>query len=151
MREIIFRGKRIDTGEWIIGDYLAETSDSPGPWILPIGERDEVKVIEKTVGQFIGMFDKKGQQIFEGDIVRTRKYGKVVQSSNVNGFDVFTVVYEPCMFRLERKNPDRGFNLVGNGLDYEVIGNIHDNPENSEGMAMNREPGHSGGMADQRL
>ena len=76
------------------------------------------------------MTDKNGKKIFEGDIVKTKKYGKIIGHSNVRDFDIFVVIYEPAMFRLE--NTHRAFNLVGKcgkGIDYEVIGNIHDNPE----------------------
>lgn len=133
MREIIFRGKRIDNGEWVDGFYtrvadvhyiLSGIFDSLINGIL---NTRGYKVIPETVCQFTGLYDKNGRKIFEGDIVRTKKYGKVIGHVNVNDYDTFKVVYEPAIFRLV--NSTRGFNLVGRAIDYEVIGNIYDNPE----------------------
>ena len=134
MREILFRGKRTDNGEWIYGNYCyAELIDKSGYEELIIeqaADGEARRVIPETIGQYTGLTDKNGKRIFEGDIVKTKKYGKIIGHSNVNGFDIFVVIYEPAMFRLE--NTHRAFNLVGKcgkGIDYEVIGNIHDNPE----------------------
>lgn len=129
MREILFRGKRKDNDAWVYGD-LVQWSD--GVQIFDCDGVGKVKnnVIPETVGQYTGLKDKNGKRIFEGDIVKTKKYGKIIGHSNVNGFDIFVVIYEPAMFRLG--NTHRAFNLVGKcgkGIDYEVIGNIHDNPE----------------------
>ncbi len=137
-REVLFRGKRVDNGEWVYGgicDYgggvsIFVVNHYEGSFYEPpYTDLDEVDVDPSTVGEFTGLYDKNGKRIFEGDIVRTKKYGKVVMDSCINDFDVFSVVYEPCMFRLEREDPPRCFNLVGNGADYEVIGNIHENAE----------------------
>lgn len=134
MREILFRGKRTDNGEWVYGNYyIAEKLDKSGVeyFIIEIeAEGSQYYVTPETVGQYTGLTDKNGKKIFEGDIVKTKKYGKIIGHSNVRDFDIFVVIYEPAMFRLE--NTHRAFNLVGKcgkGIDYEVIGNIHDNPE----------------------
>ena len=134
MREILFRGKRTDSGEWVYGNYcIAEKLDKSGVeyFIIEIeAEGSQYYVIPETVGQYTGLLDKNGKRIFEGDIVKTKKYGKIIGHSNVNGFDIFVVIYESAMFRLE--NTHRAFNLVGKcgkGIDYEIIGNVHDNPE----------------------
>lgn len=74
-----------------------------------------------------GLTDKNGKRIFEGDIIRTKNYGKIIGHANVNYFDTFEVMYEPCIFRLI--NNHRGFYLTGNSNELEIIGNIHDNPE----------------------
>lgn len=128
MREILFRGKDI-AGNWHYGDYEYFTDDFVK--IVNHKEHEYGKKVEfETVGQFTGLKDKNGKKIFEGDIIKSKKYGKIIGHSTVNDFDVFVVIYEPAMFRLE--NTHRAFNLVGKvgkGIDYEVIGNIHDNPE----------------------
>jgi len=128
MREILFRGKMKKDGTWCYGNlcaacggkYIVSTS------VFPLSIHGEVK--PETIGQFTGLTDKNGVKIFEGDVVKTKKYGKVVEHSNVNDYDTFVVIFEPCTFRLINKT--RGFNLTDDGCSkLEVIGNKFDNPE----------------------
>lgn len=133
MREISFRGKRKDNGNWVYGflaDYIAGIKASINPEYMGVVDETNFYCVDPyTVGQYTGLTDKNGKRIFEGDIIRTKKYGKSIGRSNVNGFDIFSVIYSPAVFRIERESPPRVFNFVGNGADYEIIGNIHDNPE----------------------
>ena len=113
-REILFRGKRIDNGEWIT-DSETYIRDGDGIW-LSDENLNVVTVIPETVGQFTGLTDKNGRRIFEGDIVD-------YISSDVIG------------------NPKTGTIIVEDMTDYDtmiylnhsdelqIIGNIHDNPE----------------------
>ena len=125
----ICKGKRKDNGEWVEG-FLYITHNGE----YEIGKYDETvnieritrDVIPETIGQCTGLKDKNGKLIFEGDVVRTKHYGKIIGNRNVADYDIFKVVYVYAMFRAENKN--RAFNLV-DGARYEVIGNIHDNPE----------------------
>lgn len=143
MREILFRGKQVDTGEWLQGFLSQSRNIKEKPAILKLCIEYEEKGImmfgmvdPKTVGQFTGLTDKNGKRIFEGDIIKTKKYGKDVGHSNVNDYDIFVVKYEPAMFRLENHN--RGFVLDDDRYSkYEVIGNIHDNPELLKEVAQN--------------
>ncbi len=149
MREIWFRGKH-KNGYWEYGclnyhrgdslfDVCGDEIDSGDYYIRDCMEKVDTrlygcnyKVIKETIGQYTGVRDKNGVAIFEGDIIRTKKYGRIRGHSNVNDFDCFAVQYIPCMFRLVNKH--RGFNLVDDAFsEYEVIGNIHDNPELLEG------------------
>jgi len=67
MREIIFRGKSVDSKEWIFGDYY-------------YGEF----VISETVGQYTGLKDKNGKMIFEGDVVRMYDTERLTFQVNYN-------------------------------------------------------------------
>lgn len=129
----ICKAKRKDNGEWIEG-YLVKYNER---YYIYYEYADEMcqtgnylsrkEVIPETVGQCTGLKDKNGKWIFEGDIIRTKKYGRVIAHSTVSDYDIFRITYVPAVFRLE--NIHRAFNLVGNSADYEVIGTIHDTPE----------------------
>ena len=115
MREILFRGKRIDSDKWaygsliLWGDGYAEICISSSE---EHGAQDKVLVCPETVGQYTGMKDKNGNRIFEGDIL------SIWNDRN----DV--VVFEDGAFILEDTAIPMRF-----ANKFEVIGNITDNPE----------------------
>lgn len=117
-REILFRGKRTDNGEWIYGDLRQWSETSMG-----ICDRDlkhTFPVRPETVGQFTGHTDKNGKRIWEGDIARyTNKYGTPA---------FYEVVWDNEFFApmLQLVGSCRGFWLPGMNELVEVIGNIHD-------------------------
>lgn len=123
MREILFRGKRIDSGEWVegyyvpIGEYHYILTGQLE--LVPYPDFEHFRVNPDTVSQFTGLTDCNGVKIFEGDIV---KYfddwiGKVEYDSDSA---LFTVIFAD--------GDDDFFVRVSCG-DCEVIGNIYDNPE----------------------
>ena len=134
MREILFRGKRVDNGEWVYGDLLQPTKEK----ILNIYEisdynslmGDRHEVYPETVGQYTGLNDKNGKKIFEGDILQD-KFGqiKIVDYSDEWG------AFRTCFVRALNEEGKivatvGGASFVGTiWRKYEVIGNIHDNPE----------------------
>ena len=141
MREILFRGKEKNSGEWIYGD-LRHISDGHGGYILCIvdntnGRNNDVtgvEVVPKTVGQYTGHTDKNGVMIFEGDIVKGTAYsattiGVIVWIDEISSFGVRRV-NAPNPTAWENSSILRCVSL-GKTDEFaaEVIGNIHDNPE----------------------
>jgi uncharacterized phage protein (TIGR01671 family) len=122
MREILFRGKTIDSNEWTYGYYLKgkdktyiaiKEGESEAGW-------DIEEVIPETVGQYTGLKDKNGKMIFEGDIV--------TGLFNYNKITGYIKYGSDCTFYIER-NGLYGI-LLNNAEDWlEVIGNIYGNPE----------------------
>ena len=131
MREILFRGKRFDNGEWVEGFYTDHNVTYYSCCRCPVIENiiDDYEVDEYTVGQYTGMVDKNGTKIFEGDIVKT-KYGRLCivvwfASPQHNGWDLTPV--DTIGNIRHTKCPD-SYDLYKRD-NLEVIGNIHDNPE----------------------
>ena len=144
MREILFRGKQLDNGEWVEGWYEMYPF---GKWpvktsIIPSeeakdGHYEHVQVDPSTVGQYTGLKDKNGKRIFEGDIVTGRIHGpgiwtgQVIWIDRIAGFGLKWIHRdEPTAFEncsLLRFLTSQG----GHPDEYlaEIIGNIHDNPE----------------------
>lgn len=140
MREVLFRGKRTENGEWVYGEYfgLCAVANDDGEVALKYlihQSNDEplYSVDAETVGQYTGLTDKKGKKIFEGDIVELYDgetvWRAVVEFGNPNGnyswgwqlsplgkVDINTDIL--CWVEMEEA-----------GAYCEVIGTIYDNPE----------------------
>lgn len=130
MREILFRGKRIDNGEWIEGYYCNYETTCVGGGvdkhhrIVPYFASSlyGFKIDPSTVGQYTGLTDKNGKKIFEGDIVKALLSGK--PSYGVVEYGKTGICAYCAMSHCEKSNY-----VLTCSDDFEVIGNIHDNPE----------------------
>lgn len=137
MREILFRGKMKDNGEWVYGDLINDGTGIIS--ILPqCPDGEFITVIPKTVGQYTGV-DVDGVKIFEGDIALLRK-GVEYESNDTNLFKPLVVDYCLDFAEFEVLRPidisstDKEQWVYGGVpacvADIEkIIGNIHDNPE----------------------
>ena len=152
MREILFRAKRLDNGEWVEGNLIF-SNDAEEGWeaiIIPItnsnmftkgetkgnlGFENWHRVDPETIGQFTGLMDKNGVKIFDGDIVRH-------DNENLYGIIEKGQIYwdeEICSWR---RTSNGAFHhgivdsyRITRNCCYEVIGNIFDNPELLKGGA----------------
>lgn len=134
MREILFRGKRIDNGEWVEGYYFKwpciswkELSDV----IVPVADladgcaKQEI-VDQATICQFTGLTDKNGKKIFEGDVMEFDAYGlhyKGVVSFISGNFCIMCI----------RQTASPFLDYAIERYDALCVGNIHDNYELLEG------------------
>ena len=126
MREILFRGKWKNSGEWVYGNlFNPDKADTPtqiciGTYIA----RTCYEIDPETVGQYTGLTDKNGRRVFEGDIVEgnseyftyTHPYGKVVYDGGQ-----YLISFDDVLEDIEC--------LGAWANDVEIIGNIYDNPE----------------------
>ena len=125
MREILFRGKSPVTKEWVYGDLFQHGEQR---FIMTGGHNIEVD--PESVGQFTGLSDENDVKIFEGDIIKATFTGKTM-----------AVAWDSCFAAFTIKNSRERYGLPKYGaMSYEVIGNIHDNPELIEDGGTNEEP-----------
>jgi len=125
MITIKFRGKDIETGEWIYGDLIQRLGYYPA--ILTTYPTDEGKVgyaeravKEDTVGQFSTLRDKNGKEIYAGDIIRAGEEKTLLEVRFVRG--VFAFLWNGDL--------DDEFPCNAPTQEWaEVAGNIHDNPK----------------------
>ena len=140
MREIKFRGKRIDIGEWVYGDLIHRQMWWEAVLIIRVQDGvhddgfdayEEYEVIPETVGQYTGLKDKHGVEIYEGDVVAFEdsdggyEYQDLVMNTGI-------VEYGELRFYFtNRVAVEMGDFYIKDGRcdDIEVIGNIYENPE----------------------
>lgn len=124
MREILFRGKRVDSGEWVEGSYLGDYFSDGRLFCIRNGSRN-YSVDPSTVGQYTGLTDKNGVKIFEGDIAQVPFWRSPQSGLTTKG----VVEFHRAAFSVFWDYRDYGRDFAGYIRDMEVIGNIHDNPE----------------------
>lgn len=136
MRTIKFRGKRCDNSEWVCGYYVeCHHTWSRGhlhkSWIITSARSNggffalqgRYPVQDQTIGQFTGLFDKNGKEIYEGDILQTRaKFTGVVRWNN-KGYFYLNDDKE------QKEKSCENLGIMLNYAQFEIIGNYFDNPE----------------------
>ena len=150
MNEVVFRGKRIDTGEWVEGYYVKAKDYLDGEYVHIILGLDTTVyprcefssyevIIPETVGQSTGLSDKNGNPIWEGDIVFDRytkrpvKFGK----HEIDCCGCCFSHHDAVGFYGDYGNDESVFSDEDTWDTYEVIGNVHDNPELLKGCKNN--------------
>ena len=118
MREIMFRGK-YGNNPWLYGSLVTKNRNNNG-----IQERNSsvtILVDDGSIGQYTGMNDSTGKEIYEGDIVRT--------SDNDDELAVVEWDDEDLRFTVTHGNVVNGLGEGYYSREVEVVGNIYDNPE----------------------
>lgn len=126
MRDILFRGKIKNIGEWVYGDLIQFRN---GQTYIKTDNIIIHEVIPETIGQYTNMIDKNGNKIFEEDIVEGGDYGEE------DGYGI--VRWDDGAFWVGNDQVCGTFCDNYYGKDFEIIGNIHDNEELSEGGGSN--------------
>ena len=132
-REILFKAKRKDNGEWVEGYYRADTDLDIHficGWNYYLSENGlerepfEYEIDPDTLCQYTGLTDKNGKKIWENDICEMVYNGVVY---------VYVVVWDKTELDFKgtngKENYGRNFEYLGCCEEIEVIGNIFDNPE----------------------
>lgn len=138
MREILFRGKRVDNGEWIYGDlhlfegcfigitYVTEHIDEGR-----LSNHKWIEVIPETVCQFTGLTDKNGTKIFEGDVLIYHTTVKNYEDDDYNPRNYNMPKYSSLEWKdvVKYKGVRFCIDFDCTWSEAKILGNIHDNPE----------------------
>lgn len=156
MREILFRGKDVISGEWVYGDLAQEKHTDNSIKCAIVQTLSTYEVTPSTVGQYTGLVDKNSKQLFDGDIVRVAEYDNMLMrefTEDGSRFEIFDI--EEAKGGLIRSYTtaisweEGAFVFSSNGeyndtlltclfgdmrrsypiFEIEIVGNIYDNPD----------------------
>ena len=123
MRNILFKGKAIESKEWIYGNYVSDGTDV---WILPLDSAVKIQVIPETVCQSLEIQDKNSKNIFDKDIIVTYYKGRMCSVGYIEYSDaeydynlIFGSIFDEC----------ETISLLRCEYSMIVIGNIYDNQD----------------------
>ena len=130
MRKILFRAKDEATGKWIYGYPVINDKGSLFMFEENSKEHNCYSCIKNTLGQYTSLNDKIGRRIFEGDIIK-RIY---VFNGVVDIIEIYKIIFIDGAFSYVAENDDYSTYIYDSNFaididDFEVIGNVHDNPE----------------------
>jgi uncharacterized phage protein (TIGR01671 family) len=162
MREIKFRGRNIE-GEWFYGDLInSKINNTPTAFIFPPdapNSYDRYLVNPNTVGQFTGLHDKNGKEIYEGDVLFVREWENLAlaifdhdERECLSLEDCKGALLQECqrVVHFEEGSMCAGDYYISTLWDkqdqrhqypifeVEIIGNIHDNPETKKFVIMTK-------------
>ena len=128
MRDILFKAKRIDNGEWVEGFYIKKHDETgKSRHYIYISKSciiwEYAEVDEKTICQYTGLTDKNGNKIWENDVVK----GNYWERGNSH-IHIGIIKYIGNAFKVVGVKQYEGYHDELNG-SYERVGNIFDNPE----------------------
>ncbi len=140
MREIKFRGKRVDNGEWAYGYYAVHKMMLTGEmdYFIIVDEQRPQSIDPKTVGQYTGQNDFEEKEVYEGDILRFTVF-------DYNGADtqhkgIVKWVEDSCAFVIVNSlESDEGYWLywvLQQDDEVEISGNVFENPELLEDVSL---------------
>lgn len=122
MRLIKFRGKEIETNQWVYGDLLQCPEKYPTirMWeeAYPIARSVDFVVIPETLGQFTGLHDKHGKEIYEWDVLKENNTSKYLIEWRA----------EIASFVMRKNLTDQWYDIEF-AQHIKIVGNIHDNPK----------------------